>query len=592
MKKTFELITFAVAVLFAASCSKSAPVESPEGEQVGFTKCKIVLNSDTKVSFNGTSYTWNAGDNIAVYQDGYYDSEHKRNAEKNVFTTEAGGSSAVFEGTIAGYQPKGDGGNPNKLYIVYPESAVYQHYIANQKISMDVPATQTGLIADYGRNSHFYTVINEEDFLEYDGEELTIKGSGTLNGLTSALKVNIPASYQATRIEIVGKNGSDEETGIVGRYQFNLTMGTGDFWVKNTTSTLTISNSGNIISGDVYAVIAPNCYVESAGSIQYLENNVRKLVFTVYNSAGSSLVITKTLTGDNFRMGVIKDIGTLPEGRAYKELVPGELTLLAKERSTATVTGAPDGCTFYYTTDGTDPTTESATFDAATGFNVDSAYDNPFSRYTVKVLIHPATNDTYNDKILEGLVRNYPLNKRTMKMDSSNADRSYDVYGGTDDTKPFQLNSDGSAVLIKSAGTYYTLGSNPYLQIYSCGNNGDKLFTVSKLNNSYLYQDIARILFTAQITADSKVTAMIRFGAQNKGKTLDVKFWKSLQTNRNAEDDYSSLTSTYFTNNYTSEFQSKVVSFGSMSKDDYLTFFSMSTVLQKFTVLEAYSGAY
>lgn len=171
-------------------------------------------------------------------------------------------------------------------------------------------------------------------------------------------------------------------------------------------------------------------------------------------------------------------------------------------------------------------------------------------------------------------------------------DRCYDVYGGTDGTKPFQLSSDGNSVLIKSAGTYYTLGSDPYLQIYSSGKVTDELFNVSNLNNSYLCQNYARILFTAQITADSKVTAMIRFGAQSGGKDLNVKFWKSLQTDRNAEDDYSSLTSTNFTNNYTSEFQSKVVSFGSMSEDDYLTFFSMSTVLQKFTVLEAYSGAY
>lgn len=619
MKKTFEFISILATVFFAASCSKNADVENnQQGEQTDAVKCKIIFDENTKVTFTSEGkFTWNSGDKIAVYQDGYYATGQARNADANTFTTEDAGNPAVFDGSIKGWQPKGEGGTPNVFYIVYPQfsNTLISHYRSNQKTIMAVPSTQTGVKNAAARNCHFITGIAEDDFVSYEKGELIIRGSGTLTATTPLFKFNLPEEYQATKIEITGTDASGNVAGLAGRYQFNLTMGTTDFWVTTDQSktncmatTLTIENEGNVLSGDLYAVMAPNCYSETAdgsGIIKNLENDIKTISFTIYNAEGGSLVFTKALKGDNFKNGTIKDLGTLPTGKGYRTPVPGELTLLetpltvgtATERTAASIKNAPTtGCTFYYTTDGSEPTTSSNTFDVATGFSVDSQYDNPFSKYTVKVLIH-TTDTQYEDKIVEGLVRNFPLNKRTLIMDKEKGDgdpSSPDVYGGTNAAKPFQWNSDKTWVLIKEAGQYYTIepvqdtqkAPGLSMKIYSCGNKTDGLFDGSKLNNGYLYQDKARILFSVQVMADSKVTGMIRFGAQSSNKTLNVKFWKSLQTNRDAADDYSSLTSTYFAKGF--EYQSKVVSFGSMSEDDYLTFFSMSSVLQKFTILEAY----
>lgn len=623
MKKTLEFISILATVFFAASCSKNADVENnQQGEQTDAVKCKIIFDENTKVTFTSEGkFTWNSGDKIAVFQDGYYATDHQRNADQNTFTTEDAGNPAVFDGSIKGWQPKGEGGTPNVFYIVYPQftSTLIKHYIKNQKTIMAVPSTQTGVKNAAARNCHFITGIAEDDFVSYEKGELIIRGSGTLTATTPLFKFNLPEEYQATKIEITGTDAKGNVAGLAGTYQFNLTMGTDDFWVTTDQSkancmatTLTIENEGNVLSGDLYAVMAPNCYsysetADGSKIIKNLENNIKTISFTIYNAEGGSLVFTKTLKGDNFKNGTIKDLGTLPTGKGYRTPVPGELTLLetpltvggVTERTAASIKNAPTtGCTFYYTTDGSEPTTSSNTFDVATGFSVDSQWDNPFSKYTVKVLIH-TTDTQYEDKIVEGLVRNFPLNRRTLIMNNNakmgdDDPSSPDVYGGTNAAKPFQWDGNRDNVLIKVAGTYYTIepvddkqkAPGLSMKIYSNGNNTDELFSKGKLNNSYIYQDYARILFSVQVMADSKVTGMIRFGSKYANKDLNVKFWHGFQTNRKADGDITAVTR--FSKNYESEFQSKVVSFGDKKSEDYVTFFSENSVLQKFTILEAY----
>ena len=319
MKKMKYILSAALTLFVAASCTKqyAEDVQVSEGVDVKAVFEAVVEDEVSKALLQSDgSLQWEEGDQIGVYQYKNYATGANRDNSKNIFTSDG---TCKFEGTIANYMPLGEGGTQNRYYAVYPAANCKANGITTGKYTIEVPSVQTGLLSDFKKNTVYLGTIRESDeTVSYDAEAKTLTFFKSFNMfcMTPVLKINVPAALGVTKIELSALNADGDEINIAGRFSdVRSDAGTQPVAVTNqVATTITVENGGDVLSGDVYVVLAPNA---NAGSDPHalFKSTAKTLMLNLsaVTEAGTAAAATLKLplTGEVLA-GTIKNLPALP----------------------------------------------------------------------------------------------------------------------------------------------------------------------------------------------------------------------------------------------------------------------------------------
>lgn len=304
MKNSIKLICTAAMTAGLFSCAKNETIETSVPD---LTPATISVSADgMKATLNGKALTWTSGDEIAVYQYGKYNASNNRDASKNIFTFSSG---CEFTGSIAGYVPTEEGGVPERYYVAYPAANCQACGIGTGKYKIDIPAEQTGLLSDFAKNATYLGSLNaakDGEITSYDGSALTFLKGFNLYCATPVLKFNVPAALNLTKITISLKDESDAAVAASGVIQCRSDAA-GNFTAITSNNTVVIYNAGNIISGDVYAVLSPT----GCPAAGVFKNGAKTIIFDLENSSASAATIKLPLVGE-ITSGTLKNLPSLP----------------------------------------------------------------------------------------------------------------------------------------------------------------------------------------------------------------------------------------------------------------------------------------
>ena len=308
MKNSIKLICAAAMTAGLFSCAKNETIGTPAP---ALTPATISVSADgMKATLNGKALAWTSGDEIAVYQYGKYNASDTRDASKNIFTFSSGNE---FTGTIAGYQPLGEGGAAERYYVAFPAANCSACGITTGKYKIDIPAEQTGLLSDFAKNATYLGSLNAktEPVTSYEGGVLTFLKGFNLYCATPVLKFNVPAALNLTKITISLKDANDAAVAASGQIQCRSDAA-GNFTAVTSNNTVVIYNAGNVISGDVYAVLVPT----ECPAVGVFKNSAKTIIFDVLNSSSSAATIKLPLTGE-ITSGTLKNLPSLPSNIAW-----------------------------------------------------------------------------------------------------------------------------------------------------------------------------------------------------------------------------------------------------------------------------------
>lgn len=403
----------ALAVMVTVSCNKEMnPSDgiSQEGNTVKVTMKATADDLLSKVTLSGKRFEWEVGDQL---QTTYYTG--------SPLTAISAGSGATFEGEASEFpSTKGN------MYVFYTVGGT----VDGARCIQDVPSTQSGLSTDiknYGIWSSWVTRANQR-YLDADGNVISqgIPSSVEIDAEMvpnfSVLKFTAPQELGLTSIAIT----ADAE--IAGTLNINAARKpttTGNDSPEDRISrptdseqysTITVSRNGEVISGDVYVVIAPDAFdfesdpTETSWELYY--NTATTLKFTFTNDSGEEAEYEAKLANP-IQMGELKNLGSFPVNIMTPRVEAGELRLTDATTLTVGVENPNPACTYHYEigaskTECKTPTTASASFDPSKGFC--PAITGPFDRYFIKVLAH-TDEEGYRDAVLTASLRNWQFKK-------------------------------------------------------------------------------------------------------------------------------------------------------------------------------------
>lgn len=491
MKNSIKLICAAAMTAGLFSCAKNASIETPSPYLTPATIC--VSADDVKSTLSGGKLTWTTGDEIAVYQYYNYGSGKQRDATKNIFTFSSGNK---FTGSIAGYMPTEEGGTPERFYVAYPAANCSACGITTGKYKIDIPSEQTGLLSDFGKNATYLGSLNgkSEPVTSYEGGVLTFLKPFTLYCATPVLKFNVPAALNLTKITISLKNESDDIVAAAGQIQCRSDAN-GNFTALTTSNTVEIYNGGSVISGDVYAVIAPTACPE----VGVFTNGAKKIIFDLENGSATAS-IKLSLTGE-ITSGKIKVLPSLPTDIQWDLPVGPGISLIAMsdnagnagkflltpEESTSTIKygrsveslGAIEDATSTYST-GINSTNKPVSGDDTEGvvFTKLKVQTEGYSDYCASAMTWPLTKD-----------KGFGYNASRHPLESATEGKTITFFGLTFTASATAGNGTYLYPYAKSAGINFMwkpTGTN--LQTYP---QGTLSFTAPESGNAYIFLDAA-----------------------------------------------------------------------------------------------------
>lgn len=319
MKNSIKLICAAAMTAGLFSCAKNASIETPSPY---LTPATIRVSADdVKSTLSGGKLTWTTGDEIAVYQYGNYNASDTRDATKNIFTFS---SANEFTGSIANYKVT-EGGVAERFYVAYPASNCSACGITTGKYKINIPSKQTGLLSDFGKNATYLGQLKAsptEPVTSYEDGVLTFLKAFNLYCATPVLKFNVPAALNLTKITISLKDESGAPVAAAGQIQCRSDA-KGNFNAVTPSNTVEIYNGGNVISGDVYAVLAPTACPE----VGVFTNGAKKIIFDLENGSATAS-IKLSLTGE-ITSGKIKVLPSLPTDIQWDLPVGPGISLIA-----------------------------------------------------------------------------------------------------------------------------------------------------------------------------------------------------------------------------------------------------------------------
>lgn len=326
MIKVIFISASLAALLAVTSCEKKAveaefiPENTIEESMVPVTLTASM--SDTRVSLDGVSPKWTAGDKIALYTtDG---------AKCPEFTTQdGGGSSATFSGS------KPDGSSLD--LAVYPFSAAGS--CSGGSCTLTLPSEQDGTLGS--------AVMAAKSTGE--GEDLNFMN------LCCVVKMDIPASLGVRRVEILRSDA------VSGTFTLNSsTLSVSASSAQN--SVAAVSSSG--FSGEVLISVLPS--------------SSKKIDLILTNASGKSVLISKDLSGA-FTAGHIKNLGSVPANINFADVAKIGQPTSSQSYSAASQPDKPqvtNGDFENWTLDGDGLPNNWNSFQTAGGTYGGSAYDS------------------------------------------------------------------------------------------------------------------------------------------------------------------------------------------------------------------------
>ena len=457
MKKIFSFAA-ALAVMFLVSCNKEMNDSeglAPEGKTVKVTVNATADEPLSKMIMNGKRFEWEIGDELKTT---YYTGTLK---------AVSAGSGATFEGDVTGF--------PNtkaNMYVFYSESGdVNSAYCTSV-----IPVQQSGLASDIKKHVVWSSWITtaQQHFFDASGKEISSGTPASVEIIAemipnfSILKFNVPQELGLTSISITA------DANIAGTLKVNaarIPTSSGNNKPEHRinrpsdglqSTTIEVSRDGEVISGAVYVVIAPDAFDKSATptatSWELYHSTATKLNFTFVR--GEESMEYESKLQDPIQMGELKDLGTLPLNIMLPKVEAGKLCLTNATTLTVGVSSPNPSCTYYYEIgssrgDCKNPTTASASFDPSEGFC--PAVTGTFDRYYIKVLAH-TEEDGYRDAVMTASLRNWkfkegcPADKILSKVESGEVLDSVGDYENTSDGLELYRNA------VASSGNKFAIG--------------------------------------------------------------------------------------------------------------------------------------
>lgn len=530
MKNSIKLICAAAMTAGLFSCAKNATIETPSPY---LTPATIRVSADdVKSTLSGGTLTWTTGDEIAVYQYKNYGTDKQRDAKKNIFTFSSGNK---FTGSIAGYMPTEEGGDPERFYVAYPAANCSACGITTGKYKIDIPSEQTGLLSDFGKNATYLGSLNgkSEPVTSYEGGVLTFLKPFTLYCATPVLKFNVPAALNLTKITISLKDESDAPVAAAGQIQCRSDA-KDNFNAVTTSNTVEIYNGGNVISGDVYAVIAPTDCPE----VGVFTNGAKKIIFDLENGSATAS-IKLSLTGE-ITSGKIKVLPSLPtdiqwdlpvgpgislitmsdpSGNAGKFLItPEESTSTIKYGRSVESLGAIEDATSTYSTGINSAGSPASDADATEGvvFTKLKVQTEGYSDYCASAMTWPFSNKkgfAYN-------AMRHPFASATTGLTVTFFGLTFTIgdEGGTGANLYPYCNTAGMNIMWKPTGTNPQTNPQGYLS-----------FVAPETGNAYVYMDGTVEKNTKRtFTIKKGDTPVASFNSGEKNTTkAEERAWKS-----------------------------------------------------------------
>ncbi len=317
MKTLKYTLLAAVSIFVAASCTKESTgdIQPSEGVDVKAVFEAVAEDDMSKALLQSNGgLQWENGDQIAVYQYGNYATGTPRDKSKNIFISDG---TCRFSGTIAGYKPLGEGGATNRYYAAFPASRCNSFGYSTGQYTISIPEQQTGNFVDFDNYAMYLGYLRpskEEDIVSYDEstQTLTFIESFKMLCITPVLKFRVPESLNVSRIVLSAKNADGNDVNLAGKTSKNRIDAAYTPAVSTSSSEIIIDNNGEILSGDVYAVLSPDtCTKPSGSSTSLFKSSAKTLTLNLSTPQGATASLQMTLTGE-ILAGTIKNLPALP----------------------------------------------------------------------------------------------------------------------------------------------------------------------------------------------------------------------------------------------------------------------------------------
>ena len=518
MKKIFKFAA-ALAVILPVSCNKeiATPEVAPEvGSGVPIVMSLTTEDLATKVSLVKTSFDWEIGDVVNLRWANVYTDE----ALTASFDSEKG--NVVFAGEFVNEIPIADAqtNEVQNLYAYYAKDGGW-YTSTSVGVVKDIPAAQTGKLEDIDDNVIFAAFIPRRTITPtiVEGKVTELALNADMRPYFSILKFTVPADLALTSItlsadvDLVG-NLCINSSKITDNAHNNI-FGTGAAQLVNMATegrsqSIVISRGGEIISGDVYVVVAPNEYNSVAGAYG---NSAESLKFTL--TAGQESYEFESSLSQKLLIGELKDLGTIPVAIKTPRVEAGAICMKHTDNLvylqntnefTISISNPNPDCTYYYEVASSasacpTPTTSSNQLDLTKGLVLN--FTDHYTTYFVKVLAHYTGNGQYRDVVMKANARYWVFNKT-----SPTAAAYRDAANSLANNNDHVTTSDGLVVYRRAtAALTYTEGSGsieynncivPFMQVerssdvYICistsdyyNNKTSKAFNLFYTNNNF-----------------------------------------------------------------------------------------------------------
>lgn len=421
MKKIMKFIA-ALAVVLPVSCNKdiTTPEVKEEGKTVKVTMNATVSNPATKLLLDNNVFKWEVGDRVIMR---WANQDYLNTTDTEYLTAAGSGSAVTFEGELSELPKKSS--DPTKIENLYAYYANEAEYINNSSVVLckSISQNQTGKLEDIKDHIIYEAYLTYNDITtteDENGNFLTAEFDAEMRPIFSLVKMTVPAELNLTSITLstsaniaglIAVNPSKISSTAVGSGNAQLVCRSTNLnsWTaelsKDFYQSITVSQGGQVLSGDIYFTIVPDEYDKSLGAYCCSATSL-KFIFT---SNAGSFEYTNNLS-DKICMGELKNLGSVPANLMLPKVNGGTLSLID---ATTLAVGVKDynvNCEYYYEIGSSKetcakPTTKSTKFDPESGF-APTPGTSYFDKYYIKVLVHTLDNN-YKDVILEASLRNW-----------------------------------------------------------------------------------------------------------------------------------------------------------------------------------------
>ncbi len=344
--KTKLFILAAAAAILAVSCNKVETDHPSDTPNVVKTTISVTTEALTKADFNQAvangpyAISWQSGDRILVLQQ-----RTTSAGEGNEFTYDGTEYSGTITTPVAG----------STWHAFFPYGQFSNFSLSAHTVKAELPQNQNGSKSAFNDCYLMYKLNKKAENETPSGQEAgtalsAVDLSFTLKGLTSVIKLNVPAALNLKTITLTGKDESDADVYLAGNITLQtakgdfgmLNAGSGNIRKGNKTSVVVDAGAGTL-SGDVYIYLLPDNYIPS-GDDRYYYSSARTLNFQFVNADGFTCSVPVSIAADHpLKSGVLYNFGSLPSSLPFE--FNFNLTLDPSDNFKLIATGGPDGMT-------------------------------------------------------------------------------------------------------------------------------------------------------------------------------------------------------------------------------------------------------